>query len=358
MTHGGRIDRVASVPLRVAVFSHGTAAPPAAAAYRDELDLFAAAEELGYESAWVRQFHFRHDAAPDRGGIPSPFVFFAALAERTRTLRLGLGAVTLPHEDPVRVAEDAAVLDALSGGRVELGVANGGGPETFDVFAPALVGAPADVRRRTFDEQLDRLLGALRGEPLGTGTARLNPDGSALLDRVWDATLTAESAATAAARGHGVLVGTTQTVPAEVTAAAYLAALPDGVVPRVAVSTAIYPAADRATALREARAGIEEKYAWGESFLPPATTTEEKAASLNLHYGTAEDIAESILAKPYSRFATQLNVQVEHGYAGPGAQRDALALFAEQVVPQIGATLAGTTTATDAPTLDRAAVSA
>lgn len=340
MTHVERTDRAASVPLRVAVFSHGTEAPPATRAYRDELELFAAAEGSGYDGAWVRQFHLRHDDAPRRGGLPSPFVFFAALAERTSTLRLGLGAVTLPHEDPVRVAEDAAVLDAISGGRVELGVANGGGPETLDVFAPGLVGADHGARRTAFDEQLARLLGALRGETLGTGSARLTPDGSALLGRVWEATLSAESAATAARRGHGVLIGTTQTVPAEVTAAAYYGALPDGAAPRVALSTAIYPARDRETALREARAGIEAKYAWGESFLPPATTLAEKAASLNLHYGTAEDIAESIVSKPYSRYATQLNVQVDDGYADVGARTDALALFAERVVPQIGAVLA------------------
>ncbi|WP_144713372.1 LLM class flavin-dependent oxidoreductase [Curtobacterium pusillum] len=338
MTDVERTARAATVPLRIAVFSHGTEAPPAGRAYRDELDLFTEAERLGYDGAWVRQFHFRHDEDPARGGLPSPFVFFAALAERTSTLRLGLGAVTLPHEDPVRVAEDAAVLDALTGGRVELGVANGGGPETLDVFAPELVGADHDRRREAFDEQLARLLGALRGEPLGSGTARLNPDGSALLDRVWDATLTAESAAIAAARGHGVLVGTTQTVPAEVTATAYFEALPDGVTPRVALSTAIYPAPDRDTALREARAGIEAKYAWGESFLPPAKTLAEKADALNLHYGTPEDIVESILSKPYSRYATQLNVQVEHGYPDYGRRRDALALFAEAVAPRIGAT--------------------
>jgi alkanesulfonate monooxygenase SsuD/methylene tetrahydromethanopterin reductase-like flavin-dependent oxidoreductase (luciferase family) len=348
MTHVDRIARAATEPLRIAVFSHGTEAPPASRAYRDELELFAAAEGLGYDGAWVRQFHLRHDEAPAHGGLPSPFVFFAALAERTTTLRLGVGAVTLPHEDPVRVAEDAAVLDALSDGRVELGVANGGSPETLDVFAPALARADHDTRRSAFDEQLARLLGALRGETLGTGAARLNPDGSALLDRIWDATLTAESAAIAAARGHGVLIGTTQTVPAEVTAAAYFDALPDGAAPRVALSTAIYPGRDRDTALREARDGIEAKYAWGQSFLPPATTLAEKAASLQLHYGTAEDIAASIAAAPSTRFATQLNVQVEHGYPDYGRRREALALFAEDVAPLIGATVVSAVSAVSA----------
>lgn len=246
------VGSTGSGPLRIAVFSHGTEAPPAARAYREELELFTAAEGLGYDGAWIRQFHFR-------------------------------------------------------------------------------------------------------GEPLGDGDARLDPDGSALLDRVWDATLTAESAAVAAHRGHGVLVGTTQTVPAEVTAAAYHDALHAGTAPRVALSTAIHPAADRDTALREARAGIEAKYAWGASFLPPATTLAEQADALNLHHGTADDIVESILSKPYSRYATQLNVQVEHGYTDLGRRIDALALFAEEVAPRIGATLdsteaAGATTGTTTPT--------
>ena len=76
----------------------------------------------------------RRSAGP-AGGLPSPFVFLGWLAARTSRLRLGTAAVTLPLESPLRLAEDAAVLDALSGGRVELGVANGGGsPGLAELF--------------------------------------------------------------------------------------------------------------------------------------------------------------------------------------------------------------------------------
>lgn len=80
-----------------------------------------------FESVWIRQFHRRHpgpdgelgpDGRPVAGGLPSPLLFLGWLAARTTRLRLGTSVVTLPLESPVRVAEDAAVLDAISGGRV------------------------------------------------------------------------------------------------------------------------------------------------------------------------------------------------------------------------------------------------
>lgn len=323
----------------LAVFSHVTEAPPAASSYRATLDLFAAAERLGYRDTWIRQFHLRSDGDPLRGGLPSPFVFLAALAERTSTIRLGTGVVTLPLESPIRVAEDAAVLDALSGGRLELGLANGGGaPGLTELFAPkraGAAGADAAAGRAQYLDDVRQLKDALDGGLLLDGGQRLNPAAPGLTDRIWEAALSEQSGFDAGARGHGVLLGTTQTIPAEVTAAAYYRGLPADTVPRVGIATAIYPAKDRETALREARAGIEAKYAWGAGFLPPATTLAEKAASLNLHYGTADDIAESILAAPFSRFATQLLVQVEHGFADFGARADALELFAREVAPRL-----------------------
>ncbi|BDZ51315.1 luciferase [Frondihabitans sucicola] len=321
----------------LAVFSHVTEAPPARDSYRSTLDLFAAAESLGYEDTWIRQFHLRSDDDPSRGGLPSPFVFLAAVAEHTSTIRLGTGVVVLPLESPVRVAEDAAVLDALSGGRLQLGLANGGGaPGLTDLFAPKRSNDDVQDRKTAYLDDVRHLKDALDGHELLPDGQRLNPAAPGLTDRIWEATLSEQSGFDAATRGHGVLLGTTQTIPAEVTAAAYYRGLPAGVAPRVGIATAIYPAKDRETALREARDGIEAKYAWGESFLPKATTLAEKAASLNLHYGTADDIAESILSKPYSRFATQLLVQVEHGYADFGLRREALALFASDVAPQLG----------------------
>lgn len=320
----------------LAVFSHVPEPPPAATSYRATLDLFAAAERLGYRDTRIRQLHLRSDDVPERRVLPSPFVFLAALGERTSTIRLETELVTLPLESPIRVAEDAAVLSAPSGGRVGLGLANGGGvPGLTDLFAPKRSGDDADDRRADCLDHVRQVKDALDGGLLLDGGQRLNPADTGLTDRIWEAALSEQSGFDAGARGHGVLLGTTQTIPAEVTAAAYYRGLPADTVPRVGIATAIYPAKDRETALREARAGIEAKYAWGAGFLPPATTLAEKAASLNLHYGTADDIAESILAAPFSRFATQLLVQVEHGFADFAARADALELFAREVAPRL-----------------------
>ena len=83
----------------------------AADRYRFALEQIDQAEQSGFASAWIAQHHF----GEDEGGLPSPFVLLAAAAERTSRIALATGVVTLPIDDPLRVAEDAAVLDQLSG---------------------------------------------------------------------------------------------------------------------------------------------------------------------------------------------------------------------------------------------------
>ena len=89
--------------------------------YRLAMAQIVHAERVGFDSAWVAQHHFHED----EGGLPAPFVFLAQVAARTSRIRLGTGIVTLPLELPVRVAEDAAVLDLMCGGRLEVGVGSG-----------------------------------------------------------------------------------------------------------------------------------------------------------------------------------------------------------------------------------------
>jgi len=339
-------------PLTLAAYAILNEARDQARNYHDALGLFEHAERLGVEGLWVRQFHLRRPGPGTQpvpgGGLPAPFVFLAWLAARTTRLRLGTAAITLPLENPLRVAEDAAVLDALSGGRVELGLANGGGaPGLAELFrggggSGGGSGPDPDSRRASYQADLTRLADALAGVPLNDAGARLNPPGAGLTDRIWEATLTEESGFDTGARGHGVLIGTTQTVPAEVTARAYYrgleryAAQTASRPPRVGVATLIYPARDRQTALREAGPGIEDKYEWGRAFLPPASTIAEKAASIGLHYGTAEQITESIASRPWFRYATQLMVQTELFYPSYAHRADALELFVRDVAPALG----------------------
>src|SRR3984957_6179510 len=198
-------------PLSLAAYAILNESGDQARNYHDALELFAQAERLGVEGLWVRQFHLRRRGpgtpSGPAGGLSSPFVFLAWLAARTSRLRLGTAAVTLPLESPLRVAEDAAVLDSLSGGRVELGVANGGSsPGLGGLVRGGAAGSAADgravsaagdaaepggpgARRAAYQADLARLADALDGAPLSDTGARLNPPSPGLSARIWEATL-------------------------------------------------------------------------------------------------------------------------------------------------------------------------
>src|SRR5690625_1661476 len=129
----------------------------AAQRYRWAIEQIQQAERVGFSTAWVAQHHF--DA--DEGGLPTPWPLLGAAAQATTSIRLGTAVVTLPHENPVRTAEDAAVLDILSDGRVELGVASGASPENLKAFGYGNADA-----RELFNQNLPILRDALAGKPL------------------------------------------------------------------------------------------------------------------------------------------------------------------------------------------------
>src|SRR5690606_32482339 len=122
-------------------------------------------------------------------------------AERTSRIALATGVVTLPIDDPLRAAEDAAVLDALCGGRVQLGIAAGGTPSSFPAF-----GRDPAARRELFAEHLAVLRDALAGRGVrGTGS-RIYPSAGDLGQRIWQATFSASGGTRAGADGDGPLL--------------------------------------------------------------------------------------------------------------------------------------------------------
>jgi len=88
--------------------------------YAELLEQAQAADELGFDSFWVAEHHFH-----EYGGIPRPPIWMAAAARTTRRIRLGSGVVVLNFDNPLRTAEDYAMVDILSGGRLDLGVGSG-----------------------------------------------------------------------------------------------------------------------------------------------------------------------------------------------------------------------------------------
>jgi len=89
------------------------------------------ADRNGFSGFWLPERHF----SPSGGLYPNPAVLYAAIAGATETIKLRTGSVVLPLHDPLRVAEEWSMVDNLSNGRVELGVASGWHPDDF-VFYP------------------------------------------------------------------------------------------------------------------------------------------------------------------------------------------------------------------------------
>jgi alkanesulfonate monooxygenase SsuD/methylene tetrahydromethanopterin reductase-like flavin-dependent oxidoreductase (luciferase family) len=95
--------------------------------YADTVDQAVYGERLGFESVWPVEQHF----APSTSIMPSPLLLAAAIAARTTSIRLGTGVVLLPLNHPLRIAEDFATLDVLSGGRADCGIGRGMDPTHF-----------------------------------------------------------------------------------------------------------------------------------------------------------------------------------------------------------------------------------
>ncbi|MFH9676270.1 LLM class flavin-dependent oxidoreductase [Streptomyces sp. NPDC017405] len=120
------------------------------------LEIIELGERLGFDSAWVRHRHLQY-------GISSPVAVLAAASQRTRRIQLGTAVTPLGWENPLRLAEDWATVDVLSGGRLNPGVSVGP-PMHYEQVKDALYPDTADAEDFGF-ERVRRLLDLVRGKP-------------------------------------------------------------------------------------------------------------------------------------------------------------------------------------------------
>jgi putative FMN-dependent luciferase-like monooxygenase len=332
MAHAPRIQRLA-------FFTRLLDAAPPAERYRLAAEQIAHAERCGFDAAWVAQHHFHEH----EGGLPSPFVFLGHVAARTSRIRLGTGIITLPLELPVRVAEDAIVLDLISGGRLELGVGNGGNPTAFAGFE-----LDGQHRGNLFERHLARLRGALAGEPVPGGDT-LYPAQPDLVQRIWQATFSVTGGARAGRAGDGLMLSRTQPRPAENPHAtlaelqdpiidAYLAALPPGRTPRIVGSRSVFVAESRSEAMRLADLGLRTavRRFIEKGHRVPGNTLTDLITAFDVHVGTPAEVVTSLRADKTLARVTDLAVQV-HSIDPPHPWiLRSIELVAQEVAPAFG----------------------
>ncbi|WP_314856212.1 putative FMN-dependent luciferase-like monooxygenase [uncultured Microbacterium sp.] len=313
---------------------------PAADRYRFALEQIEQAERSGFASAWVAQHHF----GEHEGGLPSPFVLLAAAAERTSRIALATGVVTLPIDDPLRVAEDAVVLDQLSGGRVQLGLATGGTPSSFTAF-----GRESDRRREIFAEHFEVLLDALGGRGIRGTASQIYPAAGDLGERIWQATFSADGGRRAGERGDGLLLSRTQPRPADAPGAplhelqlpiidAYRAALPDGAPVRVLASRTalVVDPENRTRALELADAGLRDLARSMFGLDTDGLSIDELVRITDTHVGTVDEVVASLAADETLHAATDVSFQVHSIAATHELTLRSLQLLADEVAPRLG----------------------
>jgi putative FMN-dependent luciferase-like monooxygenase len=312
---------------------------PPAERYRLAAEQIVQAERCGLDSAWIAQHHF-HER---EGGLPAPFAFLGFVAAKTSHIRLGTGIVTLPLENAVRVAEDAAVLDLLCNGRFELGVGTGGNPTAFAAF-----GLDSSQRNDIFARNLDIVRTALAGRPLAGGDM-LYPSRPQLCERIWQATFSVSGGLRAGKAGDGLLLSRTQPRSRDAPRAtlaeiqhpiidAYLEALPSGCEPRIMASRSVFAADDRETALRLAGIGLRRAlpHFLHGGHLPPGETVAEMIKAFDTHVGTPDDVIASLRTDSTLDRVTDLVFQV-HSVDPPHPYiLRSIELVAEKVAPALG----------------------
>jgi alkanesulfonate monooxygenase SsuD/methylene tetrahydromethanopterin reductase-like flavin-dependent oxidoreductase (luciferase family) len=176
---------------------------------RDGIELYKAAERLGYQSGWAYQRHFDHY-------LSSPLPFFAAAGQHAKHITLGSAVIPMRYQDPILLAEAAGTTDLLIDGRLELAISTGTNAAFDAVFGAVDTDARTEAKRRQA-----RFLAAISGEVLHTVTEpvqgapqgaelRVTPHSPGLRSRIRQGSASLGSGIQAAELGIGLISGTVQ----------------------------------------------------------------------------------------------------------------------------------------------------
>ncbi|MTD13984.1 LLM class flavin-dependent oxidoreductase [Nakamurella sp. YIM 132087] len=273
------------------------------AGHESTLQVIELGERLGFDSAWLRHRHLQY-------GISSPVAVMAAASQRTRRIELGTAVTPLGWENPLRLAEDLATVDVLTGGRLNPGVSTGP-PMHWDRIKDALYPDTMELEDLGYDRVL-RLRGFLRGDPATqfSGTEgieefsdHVQPHSPGLADRLWYGGASLRSAVWAGEHGFNLLASSVVGAESDDAAPdfeniqlghirAFRAAHPLGDRARVSQGLVVIPT-------DSADADQRERYrAYAESRLPRTRTPQGPRRMMFAPdlVGTSEQIAERLYA--------------------------------------------------------------
>ena len=123
--------------------------------FADGFALVEAAEAWGLDGVWLGEMHFN----PARSVLAAPIVVATSIATRTQRLRVGMAVQVLPLNNPLRIAEEIATVDHISGGRFDFGIGRSGSARAYDLY-----GIPYGESQARFGEALSIILEAWKGE--------------------------------------------------------------------------------------------------------------------------------------------------------------------------------------------------
>lgn len=290
------------------------------AGHESTLEVIELGERLGFDGAWLRHRHLQY-------GISSPVAVMAAATQRTSRIELGTAVTPLGWENPLRLAEDLATVDVLSGGRINPGVSVGP-PMRFADVRDALYPDTADAEDFTY-ERVTRLVALIRGDVASpfAGTVgieefsdRVQPHSPGLADRIWYGAASPGSARWAGEQGLSLLTSSVLKAPTpdDTDFAALQAA-------QIATFRAAHPAGDRArvsqglvviptdTATAEQRA----RYAAYVEARTPRTARPQGPANMLFApdvLGSSAQIAETLLAHAGFRAVDEVVFALPFGF--------------------------------------------
>lgn len=315
--------------------------------YAEAIELAVEAERLGFDSVWTSEHHFVDD-----GYLPSLFVLGAAIAACTDRVAIGTGLLLVPLHEPVRVAEDAAVVDLLSGGRTIVGVGLGWRAEEFEGL-----GIEMSERVRRLEDSIAVCRQAWRGELVSGGEllrypnvpvrpVPATPGGPPIWIGAWS-----EPALRRAGRlGDGFMAS--EPPASELARQVWIvreARAAAGIEKDIAISihmpTFAWNDDDAWERVRDHHHYVQWKYddmdvarsRAGPPQPPPALTGEEGSSlRRSIVLGRPDDVAEQI-ALIRDAAGGELHYIARLYWPGidPAVQREAMAIFAEEVIPQL-----------------------